>query len=260
MSRPPMTENIEPMYSKVITTLYPVLQRITLRDWAGEENIPREGGFVAAANHISNMDHFPLAHYLVENGRAPHYLAKSSLFKPPGVRQILQGTGQIPVYRGTTQATSALAAATDALERGACVCVYPEGTITREPDFWPMVGKSGAARLALEGGVPLLPLAIWGTREMMWPYRDKVPKLFPRKLVHVTSGPPINLDDLRGGPIDGQKLRVATERLMDEITRLLEGIRHEHAPDQRFDPRRQTPARGGGRDGDAGSSGAKENR
>jgi len=241
-----MSESIEPMYSKVITTLYPVLQRITFRDWTGMENIPRDGGFVAASNHISNMDHFPLAHFLVAAGRAPHYLAKSSLFKPPVVRQILHGTGQIPVYRGTSQATSALSAATEALERGACVCVYPEGTITREPDFWPMVGKSGAARLALESGVPLVPLAIWGTREMMWPYRDKLPKLLPRKLIHVAAGPAINLDDLRDGPVDTRKLRTASVRLMDEITRLLEGIRGESAPQARFDPRKQAPARGGG--------------
>ncbi|RNI23258.1 lysophospholipid acyltransferase family protein [Flexivirga caeni] len=251
-----MSEHIEPMYSKVISTLYPVLQRITFRDWAGMANIPTEGGFVAASNHISNMDHFPLAHYLVSVGRAPHYLAKSSLFKPPGVRQIMQGTGQIPVYRGTAQATSALAAATEALQRGACVCVYPEGTITREPDFWPMVGKSGAARLALESNVPLVPMAIWGTREMMWPYRDKLPKLLPRKLVHVTAGPAIDLDDLRDGPIDAQKLRTATTRLMAEITRLLEGIRHEQAPATPFDPRNQPPAR----DGDTGTAPAEETR
>lgn len=246
MSRPPMSENVEPMYSKVITTLYPVLQRITFQDWTGMENIPREGGFVAASNHISNMDHFPLAHYLVATGRAPHYLAKSSLFKPPVVRQLLHGTGQIPVYRGTSRATSALSAATAALERGACVCVYPEGTITREPDFWPMVGKSGAARLALESGAPLVPLAIWGTRDLMWPYRDKLPKLFPRKLIHVAAGPAIDLDDLRGGPLDAQKLRTATVRLMDEITRLLAAIRHEEAPATRFDPRTQPWARGSG--------------
>lgn len=245
MTRPPMSEDIEPMYSKVIATLYPVLQRITVRDWTGMENVPRAGGFVAASNHISNMDHFPLAHYLVAAGRAPHYLAKSSLFKPPVVRQILHGTGQIPVYRGTVRATSALSAATTALERGACVCVYPEGTITREPDFWPMVGKSGAARLALESGVPLVPLAIWGTREIMWPYRDKLPKLLPPKLVHVTAGPAIDLDDLRDGPIDARTLRLATGRLMDEITRLLEAMRHEQAPAERFDPRAQRPARGG---------------
>lgn len=245
MSRPPMTENIEPMYSKVITTLYPVLQRITFRDWTGMEHIPREGGFVAASNHVSNMDHFPLAHFLVDSGRAPHYLAKASLFKPPVIRQILHGTGQIPVYRGTSRATAALSAATEALERGACVCVYPEGTITREPDFWPMVGKSGAARLALESGVPLIPFAIWGTQEMMWPYRDKVPKLLPRKLIHVAAGPEIDLSDLRDGPIDARKLRTASVRLMDEITRLLEGIRQAKAPETRFDPRLQHAARGG---------------
>jgi 1-acyl-sn-glycerol-3-phosphate acyltransferase len=251
-----LSENIEPMYSKVIATLYPLLDRITIQDWTGMENVPQHGGFVAASNHISNMDHFPLAHYLVATGRAPHYLAKASLFKPPVIRNILYGTGQIPVYRGTSQATSALSAATEALERGACVCVYPEGTITREPDFWPMVGKFGAARLALDGNVPLVPLAIWGTRDIMWPYRDKLPKFFPRKLIHVTAGPEIDLDDLRGGPIDVPTLREATVRLTDEITRLLEGIRGAKAPEIRFDPRKQQPARGG--DGRARAAGSKD--
>ncbi|WP_343036726.1 lysophospholipid acyltransferase family protein [Flexivirga aerilata] len=246
MSRPPMSEHIEPMYSKVIATLYPVMQRITVREWTGMENIPATGGFVVASNHTSNMDHFPLAHFLVDAGRAPHYLAKSSLFKPPGVKQIMWGTGQIPVYRGTTKATSALSAAEEALERGACVCVYPEGTITREPDFWPMVGKSGAARLALETGVPLIPMAMWGTRDIMWPYKDKLPRIWPPKKVSVSAGPAVDLDDLRGGPVDGKSLRVATDRLMEDITGLLEGIRGAKAPDHRFDPRTEKAARGHG--------------
>lgn len=240
MSRPEMTENVEPMYSKVITTLYPVMQRITRREWTGMENIPREGGFVLASNHTSNMDHFPLAHYLVDAGRAPHYLAKASLFTPPGVKQIMWGCGQIPVYRGTTRATSALSAAEEAIERGACVCVYPEGTITKDPDFWPMVGKSGAARLALETGVPLVPIAMWGTREIMWPYRHKVPRLLPPKLVQISAGPAIDLSDLRDRPVDVAGLRIATDRLMTAITGLLEQIRGEQAPSAPFDPRTAT--------------------
>lgn len=237
MPRPAMTETIEPTYSRVITALYPVLQRITVREWSGLENVPSTGGFVAACNHTSNMDHFPLAHFLVEAGRAPHYLAKDSLFKPPGVKQIMYGCGQIPVYRGTSRATSALSAAKEALERGACVCIYPEGTITRQPDFWPMTGKTGAARLALETGVPLLPIAMWGTRDIMWPYRDKIPKLLPAKLVQVSAGPPVDLDDLRDQPITATTLRTATTRLMDQITGLLEDVRGIPAPAERFDPR-----------------------
>ncbi|AKU16348.1 hypothetical protein VV02_11540 [Luteipulveratus mongoliensis] len=239
-----MREDITPLYRGIIASVRPLLQQVTLRDWGGAEHIPQTGGFVVAANHISNFDHFPLAHYLVDHGRAPHFLAKSSLFKPPGVKQIMSGTGQIPVFRGTHQASEALSAATDAIRGGACVCVYPEGTITREAGYWPMTGKSGAARIALETGCPLVPLAIWGTEKILPPYVGKfVPKVLPRKPVAVRVGPPVSLDDLQGEPITAAVLNQATDRLMDAITVLLEEIRGEQAPAHRFDPRTDTPAR-----------------
>lgn len=244
MPRPPMREDITQLYRGVIATLAPVVRKTTYPQYSGLENIPSTGGFVLAANHVSNIDHFPLAHALVEIGRAPHFLAKSSLFDPPVLRQVMTGTGQIPVYRGTARATTALSAAFAAVRDGVCVCVYPEGTITRQGDYWPMTGKPGAARIALETGCPLVPVAIWGTQEILKPYAGRfVPRVLPRHAVAVRVGPALDLDDLRGQPVNGALLAEVTERLMDAITVLLEEIRGEQAPMPRFDLRRDRPAR-----------------
>ncbi|GAA4952343.1 hypothetical protein GCM10023238_18410 [Streptomyces heliomycini] len=82
----------------------------------------------------------------------------------------MRGTGQIPVYRESTDALSAFRPAIDAVERGECVAFYPEGTLTRDPDGWPMTGKTGAARVALQTKCPVIPVAQWGANELLPPY------------------------------------------------------------------------------------------
>ena len=79
--------------------------------------------------------------------------------------------------------------------------VYPEGTITRDPDLWPMTGKSGAARIALATGCPVIPVGQWGAHQLLAPYSKK-PDLFPRKKIIVLAGDPVDLSDLldRSGP------------------------------------------------------------
>ena len=109
------------------------------------------------------------------------------------------------------------------------MAIYPEATLTRDPDLWPMVGKTGAARVALETGAPVIPVAQWGPQELLPPY-TKRPHLFPRKTMHVWAGPPVDLDDVRGRPVDAALLREVTERIMAAITELLEEIRGEQAP------------------------------
>lgn len=242
-------------YHAVVGLLRPPLMVATRRDWRGVEHLPKTGGFVAATNHVSMVDPITFAHYLWDNGRAPRYLAKDGVFTVPVVGRIIAACGQIPVYRETTNAVDAFSAAVTAIEAGECVAVYPEGTITRDPDLWPMVGKTGAARIALATGCPVVPIAQWGPEDLLAPYA-KVPKLFPRPVMRVTAGPPVELDDLRAGPITTDALRVATERIMADITALLEGIRGERAPVERYDPRTARAARtgdlrgGGSRDGD----------
>lgn len=230
MAHPELSEDITPMYSNIIKGLWPVLLRTWRHDWRGGENIPRTGGFVAASNHLSYVDAFTLAQFLVAQGRAPRYLAKSALFGIPGVKSVMTGTGQIPVVRGSSKAVHAYEAALKSIEQGDCVCVLPEGTMTRDKDLWPMPAKTGAARIALSTGCPVVPIAMWGTHEVLYPYKDVAPRLFPRKTIKVYAGPPVDLDDLRDGPVTSETLRIATDRLMAAITGLLETARGEQAP------------------------------
>jgi 1-acyl-sn-glycerol-3-phosphate acyltransferase len=219
-----------------VAIVEPLLLLFTKRRWSGGENIPARGGCVVAANHISHLDPLTCAHFLYGYGRIVRYLAKAELFDVPFVGMIVRSAGQIPVYRMTTDAALSFTAAVDAVQRGRCVVVYPEGTISREPDLWPMTGKTGAARIALASGVPVIPLAQWGAQHILAPY-TKRPRLLPRKTISMKAGAPVPLDDLREQTPTPEVLREATNRIMDEVTRLLEDVRGEQAPEVRFDPR-----------------------
>jgi 1-acyl-sn-glycerol-3-phosphate acyltransferase len=223
-------------YRNLARLVRPLLFAMTRPDWHGAEHLPTDRGFIAAANHMTNIDPLTFAHYLYDSGVAPRILAKSSLFTVPVLGPALRATGQIPVYRNTAQAGDSLRAAVEAIEAGECVAVFPEGTLTRDPDLWPMVGKTGIARLALTTRAPVIPVAQWGPQDLLGQYK-KVIKPFPRKKVTVVAGPPVDLDDLYGRPLDSATLREATERVMTAITTLLEGVRGGHAPDVRFDVR-----------------------
>ncbi|MGH3509088.1 MAG: lysophospholipid acyltransferase family protein [Nocardioidaceae bacterium] len=223
-------------YGLCIRVVEPLLLLITKRRWIDGEKIPVEGGCVVAANHISHLDPLTFAHFVYGYGRLVRFLAKASVFDIPLVGRVVRGAGQIPVYRLTTDASQAFRAAVTAVEKGECVVVYPEGTITRQPDMWPMTGKAGAARIALSAGVPVIPVAQWGAQDILAPYK-KVPHVFPRKTITCKAGDPVDLDDLRGQQLTTAVLREATNRIMDAITRLLEDIRAEQAPAVRFDAR-----------------------
>jgi 1-acyl-sn-glycerol-3-phosphate acyltransferase len=217
---------------------------LTRRDWRGQENLPATGGCVVVTNHISHFDPLTFAHFVNDAGRAPRFLGKASVFEVPFVGSILRNAGQIPVYRESRDATAAFRAAVAAVEDGECVAIYPEATLTRDPDLWPMSGKTGAARVALETGCPVVPIAQWGAHELLRPYA-KVPHLLPRKTMHVWAGPPVDLVDLRGKEMTASLLRDASERIIDAVTALLGDIRGEDAPEERFDPRRHNLPRTG---------------
>ncbi len=220
-------------YRAAAFVLRPLLFAITKRDWQGGEHLRQDGGFIVAANHFSNLDPLTFAHFMYDHGIAPRILAKSSLFTIPVVGKLLANTGQIPVHRQTTQAGRSLEEAVAALEGGACVAVFPEGTLTREPNLWPMAGKTGVARLALLSRAPVVPVVQWGVQEILPRYSKKF-RPFPRKTVHVHAGPPVDLSDLYDRPLDTVVLREATERVMTAITTILEGIRGEQAPAERY--------------------------
>ncbi|CAM5781176.1 lysophospholipid acyltransferase family protein [Cellulomonas persica] len=241
--RPPARSNRA--YRNVARIVRPLLKATTKTDWHGVENFPTDRGFIVASNHMTNVDPLTFAHFLWDNGVVPRVLAKASLFKVPVVAPVLRATGQIPVYRNTAAAGESLAAAEKAIADGEVVAVFPEGTLTRDPDLWPMVGKTGVARLALSTRAPVIPVAQWGPQNLLGRYK-KLLKPIPRKKVTVVAGPPVVLDDLYDRPQDTATLREATERVMDAITALLVEIRGEAAPAVRYDMRKPDAERTGG--------------
>lgn len=224
-------------YRMVAGIVKPFLFMVSTRDWKGTENFPTDSGFIAAGNHMTNLDPLTFAHFLYDTARPPRILAKSSLWKVPVLRTVLDRTGMIPVQRNSAGAAASLADAVRQLQAGECVAVFPEGTLTRDPGLWPMAGKTGAARLALSSRVPVIPVAQWGP-QLILPQYSKRLSLFPRKRVSMHAGPPVDLDDLYDRPLDASVLVEATERIMAAITTLLEDIRQEKAPAVRYDMRR----------------------
>ncbi len=220
----------------------PVTTALVKPDWRGWEHLPKEGGFLAAVNHNSIIDPVVYAHWQYNSGRPPRILGKSSLFSVPFIGFMLRKTGQIPVFRDSTDAAQAFRAAIDAVNGGQCVQFYPEGTLTRDPDLWPMTGKSGVARVALMTGAPVIPVAHWGAHEIIPPYgratsgRGRI-RLFPRHRVVVAAGPPVDLSRYQGQELTPTVLRAATEDIMTAITEVLAGIRGERPPAERYDMR-----------------------
>jgi len=230
-------ESLAYRFIKVVAL--PFMMAVTKRDWRGMEHIPAEGGVVLAANHTSYFDPLAVAHYIVAAGRAPRFLGKAEVVAMPVLGRLFQAAGQIPVYRGTASAANAYRDAITALERGESVTLYPEGTTTRDPDLWPMMGKTGAARMALTTGSPVIPIAQWGPQEV-FPDKKKIRiHLFPRKTMHVHAGNAVNLDDLRDREMTTEVLDEATERIMLAITMLLAEIRGELPPAELYNPRKR---------------------
>lgn len=223
-------------YRGTASVLRPFLFSVSGHEWQGAEHLPPEGvGCVVVSNHVSHLDPLTLAQFLYDNGRAPRMLAKSELMETPLIGQLLQNCGQIPVYRESTDAQAALRAAYAAIEAGECVGIFPEATLTRDPDLWPMRGKFGAARIALRTGCPVIPVGQWGIADVLAPYSKRL-RPFPRSTVQITAGPPVDLDDLRDQPARPAVLADATGRIMEAITALVAGLRGEEPPAERFDP------------------------
>jgi 1-acyl-sn-glycerol-3-phosphate acyltransferase len=174
---------------------------------------------------------------LYNQKRAPHFLAKAGLFKVPALGWLLRATKQVPVERSTAGANRSLQVAQEIVAEGGAIIIYPEGTLTRDPDLWPMIGKSGAARIALDTGCPVIPVGQWGAHNLLYPYTKK-PHLFPRTRIAMKVGDPVPLDDLRAKPRTAENVNEATRRIMAALTDLVAELRHEDPPPERFHHRR----------------------
>jgi 1-acyl-sn-glycerol-3-phosphate acyltransferase len=199
------------------------------------ERVPRHGAFVLAPNHYSEIDPVVMGVAMWKAGRMPRYLAKASLFTIPVVGWLLRRAGQVPVERAGVRGSDPLAAASKIAHDGLAVVVYPEGTLTRDPDLWPMRGKTGAVRIALQEGIPIIPAAHWGTQLVMPRYAKRI-SVFPRKTIHISFGEPVDLSAFAGRGLDSKTLSEATDVVMQAVTGLLEELRGETAPAIRWDP------------------------
>jgi 1-acyl-sn-glycerol-3-phosphate acyltransferase len=215
--------------------LIPILNSISTRDWHGAENIPASGPAIIASNHISYADALFLSQFLFVNGRAPRYIGKKSLFDIPLIGRILYAAEQIPVDRESENASNALDHAIASLKVGHLIGVYPEGTLTRDENLWPMVAKTGIARLAIMTQTPVIPVAAWGQQKVLPPYSKKL-HLWPRTKITFRAGRPIDLSSWYGRFDDQDALVEATAHVMKTLTTMLEEIRGEKATEFVFDP------------------------
>jgi 1-acyl-sn-glycerol-3-phosphate acyltransferase len=195
-----------PLYNLIAILSAPVLYGLYRLQARGKEHLPK-GGFVLACNHVSSFDPWALGMPLWPK-RFLRFMAKSELYWPP-LNFLLNGAGAFPVRRGQRDA-AAIETAVQLACDGHVVAMFPEGTrrtkgLVKRFEARP---RSGAARIALEAGVPLVPAAVQGT--------DKLLRLGRLTVVY---GPPVEIDDLRGGDV-AEAAHEATERLMTRIAEL----------------------------------------
>lgn len=202
----------------------------------GVENLPKKGAYILVSNHTSYADPLAMAYFIfVQLGRAPHFLAKESLFRIPIFGSWLPYLGQVPIYRQGRSNQDSLSAAKAYLEAGHTIIMFPEGTLTRDPDYWPMRGRSGAIRLAIESGVPVFPVAHHGAEKVLPRYSKRF-RPSPFKKVAIQVGKQIDLSGYKASD-SPQKMAEATEVVMQAITNELQKIRSGTPPTKRWDPK-----------------------
>jgi len=203
----------------------------------------RHGPLILAANHISPFDPVVLTAACRVRGVAPRIMATGGLFRAPVVGPLMRRAGHIRVDRGTSAVHQSLDTAAAAVAGGSVVLLYPEGRIGLDPGMWPERGKTGAARLAFASGAPVVPVAQWGSHEVL-PYRAPkgilggiVRAVVRRPVIRVHFGAPVDLDDVLPGTPGAA--RRATDRIIDAITEELAPLR----PDEPDRPRHVDPGR-----------------
>lgn len=222
------------LLAAVVVPLTSLFAKIEIID---AHKLPREGSFVLAPSHSTEFDPLIVAVSVWRMGRAPRFMAKESLFRVPVLGWALRATGMVPVARSSSSSSArqTIEASEQLVEHGRGVIVYPEGTLTRDPDLWPMRGKTGAVRLALADGIPLIPMAHWGAQDIL-PRYGKL-SLWPlRRRVTVIVGDPVDISDFGDRATQPVALAEGTDRLMAAIAGLLSQLRGVPAPEKRWNP------------------------
>ena len=215
-------------YGFAIDLLFPILVAVARWDFRGGRHVPAKGGALIAVNHLSHVDPIVLVAYCLAQGRVARFLAMKELWRMRVVGAPLRGGKHIPVDRGAS-GIEAYRAAVDAVNRGELVVVYPEGGFADDGDGWPRAAHSGIARMALETGAPVIPVAQWGSNHLL-PPTSRFGVLVPRATLRVLAGDPVDLSDLPGRPGSRTALNSATDRVMDRIRGQLGELRGEIPP------------------------------
>jgi 1-acyl-sn-glycerol-3-phosphate acyltransferase len=216
-----------------VLIVYPVTVLLFRLRYRHAERVPVSGPVLVVANHVSILDPLACARLVWDNGRVPHFLAKESVFR--GVLgPLLRGAGQIPVARFTADAHEALQAAEADLAAGNLVVIYPEGSVTRDPDWWPMESRTGVARLALTTDAVVLPVAQWGPQRVHDYHSGKL-RLRLRTPADYLVGEPVDLSEQRarlraGRPLTAALLKETTDLIMSRVRDQLADLREEPAP------------------------------
>jgi 1-acyl-sn-glycerol-3-phosphate acyltransferase len=222
-----------------IPTVYPVASLLFKLRYRHSDRIPPTGPVLLVANHVSILDPLACARMVFDSGRIPNFLAKNSLFTGV-VGWVLRTSGQIPVARYTADARGSVSEAQQALTQNRVIVIYPEGSVTRDPDWWPMESRTGVARLALTTDAVVVPVAQWGPQRVHDYHTKKWhPRL--RAPADYLVGEPIDLSELRaevraGRALTTDLLRSTTDMIMGRVRDLLGELRDEQPPD-RFYPR-----------------------
>jgi 1-acyl-sn-glycerol-3-phosphate acyltransferase len=230
LRRPGYGEKIGATWRFVWLVLYAPFSLLIKNSYRNLQRLPQQGPVIIVTNHVSHIDPFLVAKLVLDGARTPRFLAKESIFDVKIVGAAMRGMGHIPVRRGTVDARQSLDAAVAALDAGRVIVLHPEGTVTRDPDGWPMAAKSGAARLAmLAPDVPVIPVAQWGVQTSVDLYRKKV-KLFPRPRHVMSVGEPIDLSRFHGKEPTVAVLREVTEAIMQQLRTDVAELRGLPAP------------------------------
>jgi 1-acyl-sn-glycerol-3-phosphate acyltransferase len=226
-----VAERVYPSVIRTVLGLFRILDfKFTIE---GEEHIPQVGGAVLAANHVSYFDFMFVGLAAHPKRRFVRFMAKKSVFDNKFSGPLMRGMHHIPVDRSA--GASAYRAAITALQDGELVGVFPESTISRA--FVPRDIKSGAARMALESGTPLLPVIVWGGQRL-WTSGRKA-RLRRHVPIVISVGPPVELD----GVVDASSL---TGILHERLTKLAEEVQRAYPAPASDDERWWQPAYLGG--------------
>jgi 1-acyl-sn-glycerol-3-phosphate acyltransferase len=221
----PGRPTLEPWYRAAEITLEAPLKLWFNWRFEGLENIPADGPALLACNHTSYFD--PLAHALgvVNAHRRPRFLAKVELYDGWFMGHLLRGARQIPVDRGSGS-RAPIEAAVQALHEGQAVIIFPEGTVTTNPDHTPMRGKTGVARIALEADVPVIPSVVWGAHQVIQKGGQK--GITFGRPIWGKVGAPMDFSDYRDQRNDAEALRTVTDEVMAELSRLVADLRSRY--------------------------------